>query len=112
MRSTGSSVSALTKCVAPISSAFCSLKGTLSTAMIFDAAARTAPWMTFRPTPPQPYTATVLPGSTFARLTTEPTPVTTAQPIRHTCSSGASPRILTTLSAGTTVRSEKVATIE
>ncbi len=40
-----------------------------------------APWMTLRPMPPRPNTATVEPGSTLAVLTTAPTPVVTPQPM-------------------------------
>ena len=36
--------------------------------MMRDAPQSAAPWMTFRPTPPQPKTATVCPGRTFAVL--------------------------------------------
>ena len=49
-----------------------------------------------RPTPPQPKTATVEPGSTFAVLSAAPTPVVTPQPISAARSSGMSSRIFTT----------------
>ena len=51
--------------------------------------------------PPQPYTTTVEPGLTCARLTTEPKPVITPQLTRQTTSSGASLRIGMTLTSGT-----------
>ena len=46
--------------------------------------------MTLRPTPPQPTTATVAPGSTLAALTAAPTPVVTQQPITAALSSPSS----------------------
>lgn len=52
------------------------------------APAMRAPWMTLRPTPPRPNTATVAPASTFAVYSTAPTPVVMPQPSRHTLSSG------------------------
>ena len=55
--STGSSSCALIVCVAPIERAKESLGGTMSTAMIIPAPERTAVWIMFRPTPPQPKTA-------------------------------------------------------
>jgi hypothetical protein len=63
--------------------------------MIVVAPARFAPWMTLSPTPPQPKTATLLPISTLAVLTTAPTPVMTPQPMSATFSSGASSRTFT-----------------
>ena len=54
-----------------------------------------APWMTDWPTPPQPMTATVEPGSTSAVLSAAPTPVVTPQPISASCSSGTSVSTLT-----------------
>ena len=62
------------------------------------APAIAAPWMAFRPTPPQPNTATVAPGSTRAVLKTAPTPVVTAQPTSAARSRGIFASILTTLS--------------
>ena len=61
--------------------------------------------MTFSPTPPQPKTATVSPGRTFAVLMTAPTPVITPQPTRHARSRGISSGILMAAVARTTVRS-------
>ncbi len=52
----------------------------MSTAMTVPAPAMAAPWMALRPTPPQPMTATVVPGSTLAVLNTAPRPVMTPQP--------------------------------
>ena len=54
------------------------------------------PWMQFRPTPPQPKTATVVPGCTLAVLIAAPAPVITPQPTSDACSIG------TSLSMGTT----------
>src|SRR5258706_287958 len=56
------------------------------------------PWIAFSPTPPQPNTATVEPGSTLAVLNTAPTPVVTAQPTSAARSSGIFGSIFTTLS--------------
>ena len=54
------------------------------------APASNAPCTALRPTPPQPITTTLLPGSTRAVLVTAPTPVITEQPTRHARSSGMS----------------------
>jgi hypothetical protein len=62
--------------------------------MMRAAPARAAPWMTLRPTPPQPQTATTSPGCTLAVLIAAPTPVMTPHPTRQARSSGASSRIL------------------
>ena len=86
----------------PVPSAFSSLNSTVSTATILEAAARTAPCTTLRPTPPQPKTATVLPVSTLALLITAPTPVITPQPMRQAFSRGTSFPILTSDPAPTT----------
>ena len=48
--------------------------------MMRDAPAIAAPFTADRPMPPQPITATVAPGSTFAAWNTAPTPVITPQP--------------------------------
>ena len=101
-RATGSSVAALTTWVAPNSSAQASFCGITSTAMILPAPTSRAAWMVFRPTPPQPHTATLAPGGTFARLNTGPAPASTPQETRHTTSSGASLRIGMTLSSMST----------
>ena len=103
---TGSSVVALTTCVAPNSFAISSLLSSLSTAMIFVAPTSVAPWMTFSPTPPQPKTATLLPSSTFAALMTALTPVRTPQLTSAALSSGMSSRIFTIDVSCTTVYSE------
>ena len=47
-----------------------------------------APWIADSPTAPQPITPTRAPSQTCAVLSTEQTPVATAQPIRHACSAG------------------------
>ncbi len=75
--------------------------------MIVVAPARTAPWMTLSPTPPQPTTRTLDPGRTSATLSTAPTPVTTAQASRHITSIGASLPILTHMRSPTTAYSAK-----
>ncbi len=59
--------------------------------------------MMLNPTPPAPKTATLLPGLTFAVLSTAPTPVVTAHPMRAATVSGTSGRIGTQHSCGTTV---------
>ena len=59
-----SPLEASTTFVAPNSRARASLVSTVSMAMIRRAPAIAAPWTQFRPTPPQPITATVDPGST------------------------------------------------
>ena len=69
------------------------------------ACASRAPWITDRPTPPQPITATLAPGGTWAVLRTAPTPVATAQPTIATTSSGASRRMRIAPDSGTTTRS-------
>ena len=66
--------------MAPNRRAASCLDSTGSTATITAAPDRRAPWITAMPTPPQPITATVAPGSTRAVLITAPTPVTTPQP--------------------------------
>ena len=48
------------------------------------------PGSTDSPTAPQPITATRAPSQTFAVSSTDMTPVATAQPIRHACSTGSS----------------------
>jgi hypothetical protein len=60
----------------------------ISTAMMGSAPTSAAPWMQFNPTPPQPKTATLRPASTWAVLTTAPTPVSTPQPTSAACCSG------------------------
>ena len=52
-----------------------------STPIILSAPTILAPWMTFRPIPPNPNTITLSPAWTFAVFTTAPTPVVTPQPI-------------------------------
>ncbi len=80
----------------------------MSIAMILLALAIVAPWITDRPTPPSPNTATVAPGSTLAVLSTAPMPVVMPQPSRHTFSSGALSLIFATEICGSTVYSLKV----
>ena len=70
--------------------------------------AMAAPWIAFRPTPPAPNTATLLPGATCAVLKTAPTPVVTAHPRRAHLSSGASGGSFTAAVAGATANSAMV----
>ena len=62
--STGSTCEASTVSVAPSFCASSSFDGDTSTATIREAPAIRAPWMTFKPTPPHPITATVSVGRT------------------------------------------------
>ena len=78
--------------------------------MIGCAPASAAPITTESPTPPQPITTTDEPGSTWAVLTTAPTPVVTEQPIRQATSNGTLGEMGTTAEAGTTAASAKVPT--
>ena len=78
---TGSPSSALTRSVAPNCSAMSSFDWNMSMAMIRSAPAILAPWITLRPTPPQPMTATVSPLRMSAVLRAAPTPVSTPQPM-------------------------------
>ena len=71
--------------------------------MMRAAPASAAPLIADRPTPPQPITATVSPGSTLAVWNTAPTPVITPQPISAARSSGMSSRIFTTAFSCTSI---------
>src|SRR5579862_9302916 len=71
------------------------------------APASLSPWMTLRPTPPTPNTAAVSPGATLARLSTDPTPVSTPQPIRHAEVKGTSWAMGTAWTSETIVYSAK-----
>ena len=71
--------------------------------MILPAPAMAAPLTHDSPTPPQPTTATVLPGSTLAVWNTAPTPVITPQPTRAARSSGMSSRTFTSACSCTTI---------
>src|SRR5258707_164153 len=62
----------------------------MSTATIIPAPDTAAPWIADRPTPPQPNTATIAPGSTRAVLVAAQNPVITPQPTSAACCSGAS----------------------
>ena len=73
------------------------------------APARRAPWITDSPTPPQPTTATVDAGGTWAVFHTAPTPVASAQPTRAASSKGTDGSTRTTSPSGTRVSSPKVA---
>src|SRR6266550_2527292 len=64
--------------------------------------------MTAVPTPPQPTTATVEPGSTRAVLSAAPTPVVTPQPISANCSAGRSVSTFTTDCSLIVITSENV----
>src|SRR5450755_4250569 len=79
----------------------------VSTATIRVAPAMRRPWITLRPTPPTPKTAAVSPGRTLARLSTEPTPVSTPQPMRQAEDSGTSLGMRTAWTSLTTVISLK-----
>ena len=71
--------------------------------MIWRAPASFAPWIAEMPTPPQPKTATVEPGSIFAVLSTAPTPVVTPHPINAARSSGISLVIFTSAFSCTSI---------
>ncbi len=76
--------------------------------MMRPALACLAPWITARPMPPRPNTATLSPAFTFAVLCTAPMPVVTPQPSRQTFSCGAAGLIFASEISGTTVYSLKV----
>ena len=98
----------LTQSVAPIERARSNFAGLVSIAMIRPAFAWRAPWITARPIPPRPNTATLSPVCTFAVLWTAPMPVVTPQPSRQTCSGFASGLTLASETSATTVYSLKV----
>src|SRR5438477_6322068 len=75
--------------------------------MIRSAPAKAAPLTADSPTPPQPITATVAPGSTLAALNTAPTPVITPQPTSAARSSGMSSSIFTIEFSCTSICSAK-----
>ena len=79
--------------------------------MILVAFIIAAPIITLMPTPPQPTTATVLPGVTRALLTTAPTPVGTQQPISAAWGIGVGISMGTQPISGTTAYSAKQATL-
>ena len=70
--------------------------------MICFAPAMRHPWMTERPTPPHPTTATVEPARTAAVLTAAPTPVVTPHPTSAAAWKGMSFSMGTTQMPGTT----------
>ena len=82
--------------------------GLVSMAMMRPALAWRAPWITARPMPPRPNTATVSPACTLAVLCTAPMPVVTPQPSRQTCSWLACGLIFASDTSATTVYSLKV----
>ncbi|MPN27728.1 hypothetical protein SDC9_175162 [bioreactor metagenome] len=98
----------LTQSVAPKVLASSNLEGLVSMAMMRPALASLAPWITARPMPPRPNTATVSPSCTLAVFLTAPRPVVTPQPSRQTCSGLASGLTLASETAATTVYSLKV----
>ena len=110
-RATGSPSAALTVWVAPNFMANSSWLSRRSTAMMVVALARAAPMMTLMPTPPQPTTATLLPGVTLALLTTAPTPVGTQQPMSAAWGMGVGISMGTQPISGTTAYSAKQATL-
>ncbi len=91
--------------MAPNRRAVACLASTGSTAAITDAPDSRAPWIAAMPTPPQPMTATLAPGSTRAVLITAPTPVITPHPTSAAISNGTSSGILTAPSCGTVISS-------
>ena len=105
--STGSALLALIVSVAPSSRASSSFDCIVSMAMIRSAPASAAPLTADSPTPPQPITATVAPGSTLAALNTAPTPVITPQPTSAARSSGMSSSIFTIEFSCTSICSPK-----
>ena len=105
---TGSPWLALIVAVAPNSLAICSLVSFISTAMISPAPLMRAPWMTLRPTPPQPMTATVSPFLMSAVFIAAPTPVSTPHPMRAATLMSTSSGIFTAPISGMTVCSENV----
>ena len=94
--------------VAPTFSASACLDSSGSTARIVVAPDTRAPWITDRPTPPHPITATVDPGLTFAVLITAPTPVVMPQPISAATSNGTSGSTLIAPCQGMTTSSAHV----
>src|SRR4051795_4785510 len=94
--------------VAPNVLAISCLDSSGSIARIAAAPAALAPWMTDRPTPPQPTTATFVPGRTAAVLIAAPTPVAMPQPSSAAYSYGTSSATLTHASQGTTISSAQV----
>ncbi len=97
-------------CVAPKCLAMSCLVSFGSTARMVAAPAIRAPWMTDRPTPPAPITATLEPGLTLAVLIAAPTPGGMPQPSSAAYSNGTSCAILTTAWNGTTISSAQVPT--
>ena len=72
------------------------------------APAMRAAWTMFRPTPPQPSTATLSPARTCATLITEPTPVITPQPLIAATGKGTASGIGVTASLRTSARPDSV----
>ena len=100
---TGSPAVASTVSVAPNVRARSSFSAATSTAITCAAPATTAPCTTFRPMPPQPMTATVAPGGTFAVLNTAPRPVVTAQPTSAATSTGTLSSIFNSACSGRSI---------
>src|SRR5690348_3170785 len=94
--STGSALDALITSVAPICLATSSFEEIRSIAIMRSAPAMAAPLTADRPIPPQPNTATVEPGGTFAVFITAPAPVMTPHPTSAATFSGISSAIFTT----------------
>ena len=67
-----------------------------------------APWITLRPTPPQPITATVSPRRMSAVFAAAPKPVSTPQPMSAARVSGTSSSMRIVEISGHTSSSEKV----
>ena len=87
------------------------LLGGTSTAMILLAFMSFAPWITLRPTPPQPNTATLMPISALGLFMTPPTPVVTEQPMRAATSMGTSSGIGWQACCGQMIVSENTPTL-
>ena len=97
------SLPASTACVAPSFIASSRLSATGSTAITLPAPAIFAALIAASPTPPQPTTHTVSPGTTRAALKIAPAPVVTAQPRIAARSSGISGSIRTQACSWTSI---------
>ena len=80
----------------------------MSMAMISPAPLMRAPWITLRPTPPHPMTATESPLLILAVFIAAPVPVSTPQPMRAATFMSMSSGILTAPVSGMMEVSEKV----
>ncbi len=103
-----SSCEASTTSVAPTCWASRKRVGTWSTATILVTPANRHPWMIERPTPPQPNTSALEPGSGFAMFNTAPRPVTTPHEATAAASSGTRSGTGTSWDTGITAYSASV----